>query len=163
MRRQRFDHWVSFRGQGHCATQSQLHAQCQWRQVKQKGYITDELTDYAIEFMEQQQVRKLLFPLPFAQGGARQFHPAERHAGRYTDAKWERPSSEANTPANTQVNPVGSGISATAGMALIFPITANWMLSGITSTTAKRFCRLTTALVVSSSSSRRWGSMRKPL
>jgi len=47
-----FDHWISFRGQGHY-----LSPGPNWRlnvngqRVPQRGYITDELTDYAIDWL----------------------------------------------------------------------------------------------------------------
>ena len=97
-----FDHWVSFRGQGHYLPPNPNYTlNVNGDRVKQKGYITDELTDYAIKFMEQQQSEKAPFFLYLSHKAVHaNFTPAERHAGRYTDAKWERPSSEANTPAN---------------------------------------------------------------
>lgn len=97
-----FDHWVSFRGQGHYLPPNPNYTlNVNGDRVKQKGYITDELTDYAIEFMEQQQSKKAPFFLYLSHKAVHaNFTPAERHAGRYTDAKWERPSSEADTPAN---------------------------------------------------------------
>ena len=51
-----FDHWVSFAGQGHYypikpnGEQSMLNINGDI--VKQKGYITDELTDYAVDWLD---------------------------------------------------------------------------------------------------------------
>ncbi len=50
-----FDHWVSFRGQGHYLPPAPDYTlNVDGRRVKQKGYITDELTGYAIDWLEQQ-------------------------------------------------------------------------------------------------------------
>ncbi len=46
-----FDHWVSFKGQGtYLPSRNGLNVDGQ--KVAQKGYITDELTDYAINWLE---------------------------------------------------------------------------------------------------------------
>src|SRR5437899_3612923 len=45
-----FDHWVSFKGQGtYWPNPNGLNVD--GRKVPQKGYITDELTDYAVEWL----------------------------------------------------------------------------------------------------------------
>ena len=50
-----FDRWVSFRGQGHYLPPSPDYTlNVDGKRVKQKGYITDELTDYAIDWLERQ-------------------------------------------------------------------------------------------------------------
>jgi len=97
-----FDHWVSFRGQGHYLPPNPNYTlNVNGERVKQKGYITDELTDYAIEFMEQQQGKDSPFFMYLSHKAVHaNFTPAERHAGRYTNAAWKRPESEANTDAN---------------------------------------------------------------
>src|SRR3954471_20909204 len=49
-----FDHWISFRGQGNSLPPTPDYTlNVDGRRVKQKGYITDELTDYAIEWLAQ--------------------------------------------------------------------------------------------------------------
>ena len=46
-----FDHWISFRGQGNYLPPSPDYTlNVNGQRVKQKGYITDELTDYAVEW-----------------------------------------------------------------------------------------------------------------
>src|SRR5581483_2739955 len=46
-----FDHWVSFKGQGtYLPHPNGLNFN--GRRVPQKGYITDELTDYAIDWLQ---------------------------------------------------------------------------------------------------------------
>ena len=47
-----FGHWVSFAGQGHYFPPNiKWSLNVNGERVKQKGYITDELTDYAIDWM----------------------------------------------------------------------------------------------------------------
>ena len=48
-----FGHWVSFAGQGHyLPPNNKWTLNVNGERVKQKGYITDELTDYAIDIDE---------------------------------------------------------------------------------------------------------------
>lgn len=44
-----FDHWVSFRGQGQC---NDPPLNIDGRNVPSKGYVTDILTDHAVDFLE---------------------------------------------------------------------------------------------------------------
>ena len=45
-----FDHWVSFRGQGEYVSPNPNYTlNVNGARVKQRGYITDELTDYAVD------------------------------------------------------------------------------------------------------------------
>ena len=51
-----FDHWVSFLGQGHYLAPSPNYTlNVDGQRIPQKGYITDELTDYAVDWLEAQQ------------------------------------------------------------------------------------------------------------
>ncbi len=72
-----FDHWVSFRGQGHYLPPSPDYTlNVDGARVPQKGYITDELTDYAVDWLKQQKpAEQTLLPLPLPQGRPRQLHP----------------------------------------------------------------------------------------
>lgn len=49
-----FDRWVSFRGQGNYLPGPRNLLNVDGQRVPQKGYITEELTDYAIDWLEQQ-------------------------------------------------------------------------------------------------------------
>jgi len=90
-----FDHWVSFRGQGsYRPTPAGLNVN--GRRVPQKGYITDELTDYAIEWLNQvDRTRPFLLYLSHKAVHAN-FTPAERHTGCYRDAPWQLPANAAD-------------------------------------------------------------------
>ena len=73
-----FDHWVSFAGQGHYlpvernGKVNQLNIN--GRHVPQKGYITDELTDYTIDWLSSGARQQAFLRLFVPQGGSRQFH-----------------------------------------------------------------------------------------
>ncbi len=97
-----FDHWVSFRGQGHYLPPSPDYTlNVNGKRVKQKGYITDELTDYAVEFLEAQKPDEKPFFMYLSHKAVHaNFTPAARHEGRYTDAPFEKPKSEALSDEN---------------------------------------------------------------
>ena len=99
-----FDHWVSFRGQGHYLPPAPDYTlNVDGRRVKQKGYITDELTGYAIDWLEQQKPEEKPFFLYLSHKAVHaNFTPAERHAGRLDDAPFQ---SEADTPQNYRNKP----------------------------------------------------------
>ncbi|TWU45302.1 Arylsulfatase [Novipirellula aureliae] len=82
-----FDRWVSFRGQGHyLAPTSEYTLNVDGERVPQKGYITDELTDYAVEWLESRPKDKPFFLYLSHKAVHANFTPARRHQGRYADA-----------------------------------------------------------------------------
>ena len=94
-----FDHWVSFRGQGsYLPTRAGLNVD--GKKVPQKGYITDELTDYAVEWLKSRDREKPFFLYLSHKGVHANFTPAKRHEGRYANAEVIPPLSQANTEAN---------------------------------------------------------------
>jgi N-acetylglucosamine-6-sulfatase len=89
-----FDHWVSFRGQGnYLPTPAGLNVNGE--KVAQKGYITDELTDYAVDWLETRDEDKPFFLYLSHKGVHANFTPAERHADCYADATFDKPATEA--------------------------------------------------------------------
>lgn len=89
-----FDRWVSFRGQGsYLPTPAGLNVDGQ--RVPQKGYITDELSDYAIEWLEHLDRDRPFFLYLSHKAVHSDFVPAPRHAGCYKDAPWSPPASAA--------------------------------------------------------------------
>src|SRR5438477_1583954 len=55
-----FDHWISFKGQGtYWPNPNGLNVD--GRHVEQNGYITDELTDYAVDWLERRTADKPFF------------------------------------------------------------------------------------------------------
>jgi N-acetylglucosamine-6-sulfatase len=92
-----FDHWVSFRGQGsYLPTPSGLNVN--GRKVAQKGYITDELTDYAMEWLDGLPADQPFFLYLSHKAVHANFTPAERHAGRYAEEEIPPPPSMAHPP-----------------------------------------------------------------
>ena len=89
-----FDHWISFKGQGsYLPDKNGLNVDGQ--HVPQKGYITDELTDYALEWLSAQPKEQPYFLYLSHKAVHGDFIPAARHKGRYADAHFVPPESEA--------------------------------------------------------------------
>ena len=82
-----FNQWVSFRGQGtYLPNPNGLNIN--GKKVPQKGYITDELTDYAIDWLKTLPKEQPYFMYLSHKAVHAEFIPAERHKGRYKDAKF---------------------------------------------------------------------------
>jgi N-acetylglucosamine-6-sulfatase len=105
-----FDKWVSFRGQGHYyppENQPNWSLNVDGRSVPQQGYITDELTDYALEWLQQIKSDKKPFFLYLSHKGVHgMFYPAKRHAGRYKDKPLPIPKTMADSAENYQDKPL---------------------------------------------------------
>ena len=100
-----FDRWVSFRGQGHYYPPEHLKnwsLNVDGQSVPQKGYITDEITDYALDWLNTSVKGgdEPFFMYLSHKGVHGMFHPAERHAGRYQDKPLPIPKTMADTPEN---------------------------------------------------------------
>ncbi|MHB9009255.1 MAG: sulfatase family protein [Limisphaerales bacterium] len=101
-----FDHWVSFRGQGdYLPPRPDYTLNVDGRRVKQKGYLTDELTDYAVEWLKARPKDRPYFLYLSHKAVHANFTPAERHAGRYAGAEVPEPKTQANTPENNRGKP----------------------------------------------------------
>ena len=106
-----FDRWVSFRGQGHYyppQNRPKWTLNVDGRRVKQRGYITDEITDYAIDWLDQvtKQSRKPFFMYLSHKGVHGMFYPAKRHQDRYKGKPLPVPPTMADTPANYKNKPM---------------------------------------------------------
>lgn len=104
-----FDHWVSFAGQG-VYVPSEAPGGVQMlnidgRHVPQKGYITDELTDYAINWLNRTDRRKPFFLYLSHKGVHENFTPAERYRGQYANLPIRLPDSAADTELNNRGKP----------------------------------------------------------
>ena len=97
-----FNHWVSFRGQGsYRPNKNGLNVD--GKRVPQKGYITDEITDYAVEWLKGRSTSKP-FMLYFSHKAVHaDFVPAERHSGRYANSPFRAPKTM--DPASTTGTP----------------------------------------------------------
>jgi N-acetylglucosamine-6-sulfatase len=110
-----FDHWVSFRGQGECIDPE---INVNGKVARTRGYVTDILTDHAVEFLEQRRAadqpvclylaHKAIHPNVFqaddgkvsgaAPDAAEAFIPAARHRTLYAGAKIPRRANYAQPP-----------------------------------------------------------------
>lgn len=98
-----FDHWVSFRGQG---TYNDPTFNINGKEVKRQGYMTDLLTDYALDWLDEQEDRDEPFFLYLSHKAVHSdFDPAERHEGMYSDVTPDYPPSMKNTEANYRTKP----------------------------------------------------------
>ena len=99
-----FDRWVSFRGQG-----SYLPAadglNVDGKAVPQRGYITDELTDYALDWLKGRGEHPFFLYLSHKAVHS-DFVPAERHKGRYAGKPFIPPQTMADSPANYEGKPM---------------------------------------------------------
>jgi N-acetylglucosamine-6-sulfatase len=89
-----FSKWVSFRGQG-SYTPVKAGLNVDGKPVPQKGYITDELTDYAIDWMRSLSKDQPFFLYLSHKAVHANFTPADRHKGRYKDAVFVPPKTMA--------------------------------------------------------------------
>jgi N-acetylglucosamine-6-sulfatase len=102
-----FNRWISFRGQG-TYLPSPTGLNIDGKRVPQKGYITDELTDYALEWIRGLKKDQPYFLYLSHKAVHSEFIPAQRHAGKYKDKTFVYPKSMArpepsqNRPAWTQ-------------------------------------------------------------
>jgi N-acetylglucosamine-6-sulfatase len=89
-----FDRWVSFKGQGsYLPSEDGLNVDGQ--NVPQKGYITDELTDYAIDWIGSRDRSKPWMMHLAHKAVHSEFIPADRHKGRYANETFRYPDSMA--------------------------------------------------------------------
>jgi N-acetylglucosamine-6-sulfatase len=103
--RPEFDYWVSFPGQGSyyptTAFGSKSMLNVNGETVPQRGYITDELTDYALEFLRGRDKNKPFFLYLSHKAVHARFQPAQRHKTQYADANirvGSPPASDADVP-----------------------------------------------------------------
>ena len=88
-----FDHWVSFRGQG---VYDDPALNVDGTVVKRSGYITDLLTDYAVEWLNQRTSEPFLLVLAHKAPHA-PFEPAPRHEGAFVGASLPEPGNFEDT------------------------------------------------------------------
>lgn len=99
-----WDHWVSFRGQGeYFPPNPDYTLNVDGKRVRQKGYITGELTDYAIDWLKQQKPAEKPFFLYLSHKAVHaNFTPEPKYEGSFKDLPFSRPVTEASTPGNLQ-------------------------------------------------------------
>ncbi len=100
-----FDHWVSFEGQGsYLPNKAGLNVN--GKKVPQRGYITDELTDYAIEWLEKRDPKRPYYLTLSHKAVHAEFIPAARHKGRYANRKFIRPETWDPAPGKEALRPM---------------------------------------------------------
>lgn len=117
-----FDHWVAFRGQGtyyadgHGTTRVVPQTTYDGfningkKRVAQKGYITDELTDYALDWMkgragDPQRASKPFFAYISHKAVHSDFVARDGERGKYKDKPWTPPVTFADTEENRRGKP----------------------------------------------------------
>ncbi len=101
-----FDRWVSFRGQGTYLPGPNGTLNVDGARVPRRGYITDELTDYALDWLKDRSPDRPFFLYLSHKAVHADFVPAERHKGRYRDKPFTRPATMADTPENYDGKPM---------------------------------------------------------
>ncbi len=102
-----FDYWASFKGQGHYLPPNPNYTlNVNGRRVKQNGYITTELTDYALEFLKQQETSETPFFLYLSHKAVHgDFVPDEKYKGKFADKPFTLPPSSKPVGKNTLNRP----------------------------------------------------------
>jgi len=112
-----FDHWVSFLGQGtylptdylspaEVAAGKRQMLNVDGKEVARKGYITDELTDYAIDWLDKGRDKSKPFFLYLSHKAVHSdTRGPDRYANLYKDLDIRLPASSANTPENDAGKP----------------------------------------------------------
>lgn len=81
-----FDYWASFQGQG-VYYNPVINKNGEHLEYKDSTYITDLLTDYALEFLEKREKEKPFFLYLSHKAVHSEFYPAKRHLGKYENEK----------------------------------------------------------------------------
>lgn len=92
-----FDHWVSFRGQGSYAAKNKS-LNVNGKQVARTRYMTDELTDYATDWISSQVTDKPFMLYLSHKGVHGLYDPAPRHRDRYQEVEVVPPNTLHVTP-----------------------------------------------------------------
>lgn len=108
-----FDRWVSFKGQGSYwpakteSAQASPFLNVDGKEVPQKGYITSELTDYAMDWLEHGRDPNKPFFLYLSHKAVHSDPlPEPKHAHQYDNTVFPLPASAADTPENNAGKPV---------------------------------------------------------
>ncbi len=94
-----FDQWVSFHGQGTYAPEGQT-LNVNGTRVDRQKYMTDELTDYAVQWLEQRTDQQPFLLYLSHKGVHGLYDPAPRHRDRYRNAAYEPPATMADITAD---------------------------------------------------------------
>ena len=100
--RKGFDRWVSFKGQGEYFNP---HLNVDGKRIRKEGYITDILTDYAIEWLGRKRSKPFFLYLSHKAIHA-MFEPPKRDKGKFDKEKVPHPASMADTAENYKGKPL---------------------------------------------------------
>lgn len=105
-----FDHWISFKGQGNYLPDDGKGGprhllNIDGQHVEQRGYITDELNGFALDWLSQQSKDQPFFLYLSHKAVHADFIPAERHQHLYSRDSIKLPDSMADTPENYDGKP----------------------------------------------------------
>jgi N-acetylglucosamine-6-sulfatase len=91
-----FDYWVSFKGQGNYVSPGPNYTlNFNGKRVPQKGYITTELTDYALDFLRAQKPDEKPFFLYLSHKAVHaNFTPEKKYEDKFKGKHFNRPKSE---------------------------------------------------------------------
>lgn len=103
-----FDHWISFRGQGqyYPPERGDWSLNINGTRVPQQGYITDELTNYALTWLDERDPNRPFFLYLSHKGIHDPFQPARRHEGVYKDKPFPIPETMAATGEHLEGRPM---------------------------------------------------------
>jgi Arylsulfatase A and related enzymes len=87
-----FNYWVSFRGQGKYYN-PRLNINGKHVQYSDSAYVTDVLTDLAIDWLQKRDKKKPFFMYLSHKAVHAEFHPAKRDRGHYKDIQIQYPVS----------------------------------------------------------------------
>ena len=102
-----FDYWVSFKGQGKYYPPNENYTiNVNGKRVPQDGYITTLLTDYAVEFLEQQTDREKPFFLYLSHKAVHDpFQPEPKYEGTLAKEPYTLPASSEKLSENQKNRP----------------------------------------------------------
>lgn len=104
-----FDRWISFKGQGDYLPDNGKGVRhtlnIDGQQVERKGYITDELNAYALDWLKHQNGQQPFFLYLSHKAVHADFIPAKRHEGTVSRDAIRLPDSMADTPENYEGKP----------------------------------------------------------
>ena len=88
-----FDKWVSFLNQGHYLPHKD-GLNVDGKHLEQKGYITDDLNEYAINWLKGRSARKPFMLYLSHKAVHAEFIPAERHRGKFDKEEFTEPKTQ---------------------------------------------------------------------
>lgn len=97
-----FDRWVSFQGQGVYYNPT---LNIDGERAQYEGYITDLLTDYTLDWLEEIDKEQPFFVYLSHKAVHAEFEPSQRHTGEYEDAYIPKPQSMKNIEQNYEGKP----------------------------------------------------------